>query len=124
MLIRASLSGGGRWYADRGGESCDLASTMYEIEITPEAIDDLRALLKRERRVVVDGIERALLHEPGRETRNRKRLRPNELAEWELRVAQFRVFFDVDEGARVVKVIAMGRKRGNRLYIQDEEYHL
>ena len=97
---------------------------MYEIEITREAIDDLRAFRKRERRSVVEGIERELRYEPARETRNRKRLRPNKLAEWELRLGQYRVFFDVDRAADVVKVIAVGRKRGNRLYIRDEEFNL
>lgn len=97
---------------------------MYEVELTPEAIDDLRTLKKRERQIIFNGIDEQLQHQPTQETRNRKRLRPNPLAEWELRVEQYRVFYDVDTAAQRVKIIAVGVKRGNRLYIQDEEYEL
>jgi mRNA-degrading endonuclease RelE of RelBE toxin-antitoxin system len=51
---------------------------MYEIEFTPEAVEDLKALRKFEQEEVVDGIESQLRHEPTVETRNRKKLRPNE----------------------------------------------
>ena len=97
---------------------------MYAIVITPEAIDDLRVLKKRERQIIVDQIEAQLQHEPSQETRNRKRLRPNQLAEWQLRIDRYRVYYDVDNGAQVVKVVSVGLKRGNRLYIQNEEYEL
>ena len=57
------------------------------------------------------------------ETRNRKRLRPNPIAPWELRVREMRVFYEVDEPG-VVTVLAIGMKRGNRLYIEGEEVEL
>ena len=69
-------------------------------------------------------LESLLSHEPTTETRNRKRLRPNELAEWELRVGAFRVFFDVLADDEIVKVVAIGRKQGNDLFIHGEEYEL
>jgi mRNA-degrading endonuclease RelE of RelBE toxin-antitoxin system len=97
---------------------------MFEVEITRQALGDLHYLTKRARRIVVARLEEHLTHEPARETRNRKRLRPNQLAEWELRIDRFRVFFDVDSVARVVRVMAVGRKEGNRLFIRDEEYQL
>jgi mRNA-degrading endonuclease RelE of RelBE toxin-antitoxin system len=56
---------------------------MYGIEVTPEAIGDLRMLRKRERQIVIREVEEQLRYEPTQETRNRKRLRPNQLAEWE-----------------------------------------
>ena len=97
---------------------------MFQIEITPEAIDDLRALKKRERQIIFQGIEDQLPHEPALEARNRKRLRPNQLAEWELRVERYRVFYDVNDAKGIVKVVAVGFKKGNRLYIQNEEHQL
>jgi mRNA-degrading endonuclease RelE of RelBE toxin-antitoxin system len=97
---------------------------MFEIRFTPEAIEDLRRYSKRERRRIMDGIEACLKHEPDRETRNNKRLRPNRLAERELRAERFRVFFDIDERRAVVKVEAVGHKRGNRLFIGGEEFQL
>ncbi len=70
---------------------------MFEIVLTPEAIDDMRSLRKLERQHIFDEIEEQLQHQPTVETRNRKRLHPNELAEWELRSGKFRVFYDVNE---------------------------
>jgi hypothetical protein len=58
------------------------------------------------------------------ETRNRKRLRPNQLAEWEMRTGAFRVFFDVAKSERLVAVIAVGQKQGSRLIIGGREYPL
>ena len=97
---------------------------MYEIRFTPEAIKDLKSLRKPEQKEALDGIESQLAHEPSVETRNRKRLRPNKLAEWELRVGDLRVFYDVDEQVKIVKVEAVGRKEGNALFIHGEEYEL
>ena len=73
--------------------------------------------------MIVAGVETQLAHEPLVETRNRKRLRPNPIAPWELRVRDMRVFYEVDEPG-VVTVLAIGTKRGNRLYIEGEEMEL
>ena len=73
---------------------------------------------------IIAEIEAQLSHEPAIETRNRKRLRPNELAEWELRAGRFRVFFDIDSENRLITVEAVGYKRGSRLFIGGEEYVL
>lgn len=70
---------------------------MFRIELTPEAIEDIQSFRKHERKRIIDEIEHQPKHQPVQETRNRKRLRPNELVEWELRVDKFRVFYDVDE---------------------------
>lgn len=97
---------------------------MFRLEFTPEALEDLRLLRTYDQRRILDAIKAQLQHQPTQETRNRKRLRPNELAEWELRVADFRVFYDVDEEDVLVKIVAVGYKRGNTLFIHGEEYEL
>lgn len=97
---------------------------MYTIQFTPEAIADLRELRKRDTQLIVDGIETQLTFEPVLPTRNRKRLRPNRLAEWELRIDEFRVFYDVVSTEVIVKVVAVGQKIGNRLLIHGKEYKL
>ena len=97
---------------------------MFDIELTPEATDDLRALRRYHQRQIVDAIQSQLLHQPDQQTRNRKQLRPNRLAEWELRVGDFRVFYDVDAQRATVKVEAIGRKQGNVLSIRGEEFSL
>lgn len=97
---------------------------MFRLEFTPEALEDLRLLRTYDQRRVIESVEEQLRHQPMQETRNRKRLRPNELAEWELRVATFRVFYDVDEESDLVKVEAVGYKQGNVLFIHGEDYEL
>jgi len=97
---------------------------MFQISFTPEAIEDLRWFIKVDRKSIMEEIETQLLHEPSTETRNRKRLRPNQLAEWELRSGGFRVFFDVEEEARLIHIIAVGYKEGSRLFIRGVEYTL
>ena len=77
-----------------------------------------------ERRQIIGEIEKQLLYQPTQETRNRKRLRPNKLAEWELRIDTFRVFYDVDTQAQSVKIEAVGYKKGNQLFIHGEKYQL
>jgi hypothetical protein len=62
---------------------------MFRIELTPEAIEDLESLRTFDQRCLITAMEAQLVHEPGGETRNRKRLRPNNLAEWELRIEAF-----------------------------------
>ncbi len=56
-----------------------------------------------------------------RETRNLKSLRPNPLAKYELRAGALRVFFEANEKTRVVLVLAIGRKEGNRLWVGGKE---
>lgn len=69
--------------------------------------------------------EMQLRDEPLRETRNRKLLRPNPLAPWELRVGPLRVFYEVDaEEADVVNVLATGIKSANRLFIAGEDMRI
>jgi mRNA-degrading endonuclease RelE of RelBE toxin-antitoxin system len=70
---------------------------MFQIDFTPEALEDLRLLRAYDKRRIIEAVQAQLRHQPARETQNRKRLRPNESAEWEVRIAAFRVFYDVDE---------------------------
>jgi mRNA-degrading endonuclease RelE of RelBE toxin-antitoxin system len=91
---------------------------MFEIEFTPEATDDLRALRKHEQVEAIAAIEAHLRHEPTAETRNRKRLRPNDVAEWELRAGKLRVLYNVEEGPRLVRIEAVGFKIGNLLFVR------
>lgn len=96
----------------------------FDIVFTPESLEDLRLFRKSERARIIEVIEEQLSHEPNHETRNRKRLRPNQTAEWALRIDRFRVFYDIEESVHLVKVEAIGHKRGSRLFIRGEEYHL
>src|SRR5258708_19051270 len=97
---------------------------MYSIAFTPNALDDIAWFRKRERRIILVRIEGQLSQQPDIETRNRKRLRPNENVEWELRIERYRVFYDVDLASNVVEVKMIGYKEGNTLFIRGKEFNL
>lgn len=97
---------------------------MFEIELTESSIEDLEFLRKSDSRHVVSEIERHLSHEPCLPTLRRKPLRPNPLATWELRLGRFRVFYDVENDARIVVIRAVGWKEHNRLLIRGKEFPL
>ncbi len=97
---------------------------MYEVEFTEKAKEDLKWFKKYEQNEILDAINSQLRYEPAVETRNRKLLRDSEIAEWELRVGDARVFYDVDDVARSVSIQAIGEKRGNRIYFRGREGEL
>lgn len=96
----------------------------YRVVWYPDTHAHLRALTARQRSIVFDGVEEQLTHEPKTETRNRKEMRPNPLASWELRIGDLRVYYDVAEEPQTVTVVAVGMKRGNRVFIGGEEKQL
>jgi mRNA-degrading endonuclease RelE of RelBE toxin-antitoxin system len=95
----------------------------YEIRFASSAKRHLQEFTVGERAAIVAAVETRLSHQPLVETRNRKRLRPNPIAPWELRVRSMRVFYEVDQPG-VVTVLVIAAKRGNRLYIEGEEIQL
>jgi mRNA-degrading endonuclease RelE of RelBE toxin-antitoxin system len=95
---------------------------MYKIEFTDSAEEDLRYFKKYEQILILDEADRQLLWEPSKETRNRKRLEPNDLSVWELRIGEYRLFYNVDESDKTVKVKAVGWKRHNQLFIQGKVF--
>lgn len=97
---------------------------MYEIEFTPEANEDLKLFKKFEQKQILDEIERQLTYEPNVATRNRKEMRLNDVAGWELRIGKFRVFYNVDEQTHTVSVEAVGFKVGSLLFIRGERREL
>jgi mRNA-degrading endonuclease RelE of RelBE toxin-antitoxin system len=97
----------------------------YTVEFAESVENHFRALTARDRTTVLAGINRQLLHEPLKETRHRKPLRPNPIAPWELRVGHLRVFYEVvGTESGMVRVLAVGRKRRNVLVIGDKEIQL
>jgi mRNA-degrading endonuclease RelE of RelBE toxin-antitoxin system len=97
---------------------------MYTIRYTPSARDDLHALERAAVSTILQTIDQQLGHQPLTPTRNRKLLRPNALANWELRVGRYRIFYDADATANLVEVKAVGWKEHNKLFIRGQEYVL
>lgn len=89
---------------------------MFGIRVARGALQDLKRLRAHDRARVVDEIERCLVKRPQEPSRNRKELTalvpPWEHVPpvWELRVDDYRVFYDVDAAARLVVVRAVRRK--------------
>ena len=85
----------------------------------------MRALTARQRATVFDTVDEQLAHEPGLETRNRKPMRPNPIAPWELRISELRVYYDIGEAPEeVVTIVAIGVKDRNRVVIGGKEIEL
>ena len=97
----------------------------YRIQLTKSAEEHFADLTVRQQEIVLNAIKVQLRHEPTRETRNRKPLRPNPLAPWELRIGFLRVFYEVDAlGSDLVNILAIGIKKGNQIFISGKEIHL
>ncbi|MGH7963035.1 MAG: type II toxin-antitoxin system RelE family toxin [Candidatus Binatia bacterium] len=103
----------------------------YEIKFADYVRSHFEALTAREHATLLDAIEKKLTHEPLVETRNRKPLRPNPVAPWELRVGPLRAFYEVaprdpesETSTAVVRILAAGKKERNILRIAGEEITL
>ncbi len=92
----------------------------FIIKYAESVPQDLKPLRKIDRKLVLDAIEEQLTHEPTTITRNRKILvglkPPWEHLEpvWELRVSEFRVFYDVDVDNALVMVRAVRHKPSHK----------
>jgi len=85
----------------------------------------MEGLTARQSATVLDVVTRSLTHEPTVPTRQRKVLRANAVAPWELRIGDLRVYYEVkDDPERVVVVKAIGVKERNRVLIGGEEVEL
>ena len=92
----------------------------FQIDVAEDAAAEIVALPAFIRKQVVEAIEAQLSHQPNVPTRNRKLLRglvpPWEhlAATWEIRVGEYRVFYDVDEAAAVVHIRTVRHKPPHR----------
>jgi mRNA-degrading endonuclease RelE of RelBE toxin-antitoxin system len=89
---------------------------MYGIRFSEGVAADLRRVKGSQRTQILDEIKVQLRHEPNRRTRNRKILvglvPPWEHVEpvWELRMGEYRVFYDVNEEDLTVAVRTIRHK--------------
>jgi hypothetical protein len=95
----------------------------------PEVAGHLAAIESKYHSLIRSTIEEQLRFEPETTTRNRKLLEwPIDLgARWELRLGpanRFRVFYRVDTRQRQVRILAVGVKERNRVFLAGEEVEL
>ena len=89
---------------------------MYEIEFSEGVEKDLKKIRVYDRNIILDVAEKQLAHTPNVETKKRKMLvglvPPFESVPpiWELRVGEYRVFYDVGECERKVYIRAVRKK--------------
>lgn len=106
-----------------------VQTSQFEIIFDDSISRHFTAIERKDHSLILDSIEQQLGYEPAVPTRNRKALRiPNAVnATWELRCGvsnRYRVFYDVDVESRLVVVLAIGKKEGNKLTIGREEFDL
>jgi len=94
----------------------------FEVEFVPSADQDLESFTVREQRIVLDAVVEFLEVDANIETKKRKQMRPNPLAPWELRVGDYRVFYEIRGGS--VRVLAIGRKVHNELFIRGQKVEI
>ena len=90
-----------------------MARDRYAVDYAEGVEDDLVGLRAYDLARILDKIDEQLIYEPARETRNKKMLvglvPPWDYLEpaWELRVGEYRVFYDVDERTLTVTIRAI-----------------
>src|SRR5512141_2732874 len=98
----------------------------YTIKFAPETLDHLDFIDRKYHRLIEKTIDAQLAYTPEVQTRNRKPVeQPAPFsATWELRFGpnnRFRVFYEIDLEKKIVWILAIGFKEGNRLIAGREE---
>ena len=89
---------------------------MYRVEIVQAALRELKEVPIFYRRLIAVAIEKQLPNEPSKVTKNRKRLDgliagfEHDPPIWELRVQEWRIFYDINEDEEIVVVRAIRKK--------------
>lgn len=93
----------------------------FRISITEDADRQFRSLSAREQRNLAAAIQSRLEYEPTKPTNAIKRLRSNPLAEFEMRAGDLRALYNIE--ADEVVILIVGRKVGDQLIVEGEEFH-
>jgi mRNA-degrading endonuclease RelE of RelBE toxin-antitoxin system len=95
----------------------------WHVAVKEAALEHLQWLGKKTGRLILKKSLKLLQADPRTETKNLKSLRPNPIAQKELRLfGKYRVLFAVDEEEPRVTIILVGEKRGNKLLVCGEEF--
>jgi hypothetical protein len=96
---------------------------VWTIAVKAAALEHLRWFGKKIGRKLLKKALQHLERDPLSETRNLKTLRPNPLAQRELRLfGLYRILFNVNQDARLATILLVGEKRGERLLVMGEEF--
>src|SRR5688500_7803929 len=88
-----------------------MAAKAYQIEYADEAVADLKSMRSFDQKKVIRGIEAQLEYEPTKTSRSRiKRMTQPFWSQFRLRIDDFRVYYDVDDKARIVSILRVLEK--------------
>src|SRR5262245_44218131 len=90
----------------------------YTVNISDDAEEDLKYYRAYERRIILEGALAQLCAHPNIETNDRKQLRANPIAPWEVKVGKYRVFYAIESDEHVVVIVSIGHKEHNTLYVR------
>ncbi len=98
----------------------------FELIFAPEAVDHLGVIERKYHSLIEQTLDEQLGFAPGRATRNRKPLdQPAPFdATWELRFGpnnRFRAFYEINIQEKIVWILGIGVKAGNRLIVGGKE---
>src|ERR1700730_16580277 len=100
-----------------------MPNMPWAVTLKESVLDDLRWFGRRDGRLLLTAAEEWLQADPLTESRNLKTLRPNSVAQKELRLfGKYRVLFNVDAVTETVTLVLVGEKRGNKLIVQGKEF--
>jgi mRNA-degrading endonuclease RelE of RelBE toxin-antitoxin system len=95
----------------------------WEVTLKESVLDDLRWFGKKAGRAILREAQERWAKDPLEKSRNMKTLRPNPVAERELRLSgKYRVLFNVDEETQTATIVLVGEKRGNVLVVRGENF--
>ena len=95
----------------------------YDIEAGQSANGDIDYYDKFDKQIIVKAIIEYLRFDANIETRKRRQLRSNPAAPWELRIGKYRVFYEITE-RQTVKILAVGHKEHNELFIRGRKVEI
>lgn len=91
---------------------------------SPDAVRQLKKLRAFDQRAILDGVRQHLVEgDPAEKTRNKFRLRRmSEVADYELRLGELRVFYRITIHEVIVTVI--GVKKSGKLLVEGKEFEV
>jgi mRNA-degrading endonuclease RelE of RelBE toxin-antitoxin system len=95
----------------------------FEVRFVQSADQDLEFYSAREQRIILDAIADFLEADADVEGKRRKQLRPNPVAPWELRIGDYRVFYEIRDTG-LVRVLAIGHKVHNELVVRGQRVEI
>lgn len=96
----------------------------WTVDVKEAALAHLQWFGKKTARQLLAKAIDILGKDPLAESRNLKSLRPNPIAQKELRLfGNYRVLFNVDGETDTVTIILVGEKRGERLLVMGKEFN-